>query len=201
MPRFVDEDIDLVYMGPMPEASQELVIEALKPHMEVIRQRIEEGKVFLMTGNAFEVFGEYIENEDGTRIPGLELFGGYAKRRMMNRFNGMFLGSLTDMDGQELKIIGFKSQFTHFYGETGVDFAFKRLRGKGLNPDADGEGVRIKNFIGTYLIGPLLVVNPMFTVYILKLLGAEDPHPAFEEEAMDAYQVRLKEFESPDKTY
>ncbi|MCR5004853.1 MAG: hypothetical protein K6A77_02995 [Clostridiales bacterium] len=200
-PRFVNEAVDLVYMGPMPESSQELVIEALRPHMEALRRRIDEGKVFLMTGNAFEVFGLYIENEDGTRIPGLELFGGYAKRRMMDRFNGMFLGSLEDLDGKELKILGFKSQFTHFYGDTGVDYAFKRLRGKGLNPDAEGEGVRIKNFIGTYLIGPLLVVNPLFTVYILQLCGIKDPHPAFEEEAMEAYNIRLKEFEDPTKSY
>ena len=105
-PRFVNESVDLVYMGPMPESSQELVIDALRPHMEALRRRIDEGKVFLMTGNAFEVFGAYIENEDGTRIPGLELFGGYAKRRMMDRFNGMFLGSLDDLDGKELKILG-----------------------------------------------------------------------------------------------
>ena len=200
-PRFVTEEIDLVYMGPMPESSQELAIEALRPHMEALRRRIDEGKVFLMTGNAFEIFGAYIENEDGTRIPGLELFGGYAKRRMMNRFNGMFLGSMQDMDGQELKILGFKSQFTHFYGDTGVDFAFKRLRGKGLNPDAEGEGVRIKNFIGTYLIGPLLVVNPLFAVYIMKLCGVEDPHPAFEKVALEAYEVRLKEFTDPEHQY
>ena len=110
-PAFVKEPVDLVYMGPMPEASQELVITALQPHMNVLKQRIEEGKVFLMTGNSFEVFGSCIENEDGTKIRGLELFSGTAKRRMMNRYNGMFMGSMEDMDGQELKILGFKSQF------------------------------------------------------------------------------------------
>ena len=148
---------------------------------------------------AFEVFGAYIENEDGTRIPGLELFGGYAKRRMMDRFNGMFLGSLDDADGKELKILGFKSQFTHFYGDTGVDYAFKRLRGKGLNPDAEGEGVRIKNFIGTYLIGPLLVVNPLFTVYILKLCGIKDPHPAFRGSSYGRVQCTCEGVRRPHK--
>ena len=56
-------------------------------------------------------------------------------------------------------------------------------------------------FIGTYLIGPLLVVNPLFAVYIMKLCGAKDPHPAFEKAAMEAYEVRLKEFTDPEHQY
>ena len=54
-PTFVKEDIDLVYMAPMTEKTQELVIEKLKPHTETIKKQIQENKAFFMIGNALEV--------------------------------------------------------------------------------------------------------------------------------------------------
>ena len=41
-PRFVSEDVDLIYMGAMPEREQEYVIEQLRLHMERIRALIKE---------------------------------------------------------------------------------------------------------------------------------------------------------------
>ena len=61
-PTFVKEDIDLVYMAPMTEKTQELVIEKLKPYTETIKKQIQENKAFFMIGNALEVFVKYIEN-------------------------------------------------------------------------------------------------------------------------------------------
>ena len=67
-PLFVTEKPDLIYMGTMTEASQELVIKKLLPYKNRIMQLIAENAVFLITGNALEVFGKTIENEDGTKI-------------------------------------------------------------------------------------------------------------------------------------
>ena len=52
------------------------------------------------------------------------------------------------------------------------NYLFKALRGPGLN-DTKFEGVRINNFMGTYVLGPILVFNPDFTKYLLKLLGVK----------------------------
>ena len=46
-PRFLTEPMDLVYLGPMTERTQEKVIEKLMPHKERIRELIEQGRVFL----------------------------------------------------------------------------------------------------------------------------------------------------------
>ena len=78
--RFTEEKIDLVYMGPMTERMQARVIERLRPLKEKIRAAIESGTVFLFTGNALEVFGDYIETEDGGRIECLGLYRLFAKR-------------------------------------------------------------------------------------------------------------------------
>ena len=52
----------------------------------------------------------------------------------------------------------------------------------------------MNNLFATYLLGPILPLNPKFTKYILKLLNQKD-NLKFEKEAMEAYEIRLKEFE------
>ena len=78
-PLFIKEDVNLIYLGPMTESMQEKVITKLKPYKEKIKEQIEKNVVFLITGNALEIFGEYIENEDGSQIEALGVFNIYAK--------------------------------------------------------------------------------------------------------------------------
>ena len=67
VPYFVNEEPDLIYMGTMTEKMQLLVIEKLRPYIGRIRELIDRGVHFLITGNALEVFGRYIEDADGYR--------------------------------------------------------------------------------------------------------------------------------------
>ncbi len=197
VPRFINGDIDLVYMGSMPEHAQNIVIDRLVPYRQELLELIQMNKVFLFTGNAFEVFGSSINNEDGSKINGLNIYNGYAQRTMMQRYNALFLGEITDDNNENIQIVGFKNQFTHTYMDNQDTYAFRCLRGCGINPDSMLEGIRINNFFGTYLVGPLLVLNPLFTKYLLRLTGLNHPHLAFEDVAMKAYQVRLTEFTDP----
>ena len=195
-PKFIDQDdISLVYMGTLSERSQEIAIQKLKPYKDRIKELIEKNKVFLLTGNAFEVFGKYIENEDGTKIDGLDIIPIYAKRRMMNRFNSLFLGKIED-----IKIVGFKAQFSMSYGDNSNNYVFESIKGSGINTESKYEGYRVNNFIGTYLLGPILVLNPYFTKYILKLMGQEES-VAFEDVAIETYKKRLEEFEKLDREF
>lgn len=194
-PKFVTEDVDLIYMAPMTEKTQEIVIQKLKPYKDRIKELIEKNKVFLLTGNAFEVFGKYIENEDGTKIDGLDIIPTYAKRRMMNRFNSLFLGKIED-----IKIVGFKAQFSMSYGDNSNNYVFESIKGSGINKESKYEGYRVNNFIGTYLLGPILVLNPYFTKYILKLIRQEEK-VAFENVAIETYEKRLEEFEKLNKEF
>lgn len=192
-PAFVSTDVDVIYMAPMPEFAQELVVGKLAPYKERIVELIDKGTVFFVTGNALEVFGQYIENEDGSRVDCLGIFDTYAKRNMMDRYNALFLGNFGNM-----KIVGFKAQFSHSYGGEKTERIFECLKGCGLNPDDKGEGIRRNNFFGTYLIGPLLVMVPDFTKYILSLAGEKVSALPFEDEMTAAYKQRIKEFERPD---
>lgn len=191
-PAFLSEPVDMIYMGGMTERSQELVIQALMPYRLKLEEQIEKGTVFLITGNAMEIFEKYIENEDGSRIEGLGLFDLYAKRQMMKRYNSLYLGQF-----EGAQIVGFKSQFSHSYGDNSGMHLFETVRGDGLNPGVSPEGIRKNNFMATYVLGPLLVLNPPFTRYLLGLLGVQTSSLAFEEEAEESYRLRLEEFLSP----
>ncbi len=189
-PAFISEEISMIYMGGMTEKKQEIVIEKLMPYKEAIIDQIEKNTVFLMTGNALEIFGSYIERDDKSQIEALGIFPTYAKREMFNRYDSLVLGEF-----EGIKMVGFKSQFSHSYGENREEYFYKVIRGAGLNKDSDLEGIRRNNFFATYTLGPLLVLNPYFTKYLLKLLGLEKTTLAFEEANIDAYETRLAEFE------
>jgi CobQ-like glutamine amidotransferase family enzyme len=194
-PAFLNGDVNMIYLCSMTEKAQELVIHALGPYKERIETLIENGTIFLATGNALEIFIKDIENEDGTKIEALGLFELTAKRRMMDRYNSLWLGKFGAID-----IVGLKSQFAHAYGNGG-DCLFETVRGAGRNPDVKPEGVRKNNFMATYVLGPLLVMNPLFTKYLMGLLGTGDRPLAYEEAAMDSYNLRLQEYSDPKRGF
>ena len=191
-PCFATNDVGMIYLGATTEEGQEMIIERLLPYKNRLEELIDSGKVILCTGNAMEVFGEKILSDDGTEITGLGIFKTTAKREMLNRYNSIFLGQ---MEGFE--VVGFKSQFSHSYGDNSDGYVMKAVKGCGLNPETDREGIRRKNFIGTYVIGPILLLNPPFVRYLLSLMGTE-AEIVFEEDAMKAYEVRLNEYHRPD---
>lgn len=184
------DDLSLIYLGTMTEHTQELILTALTPYKERIRELIGKGQLFLFTGNSFELLGDYIECDDGSKIDCLKIFKTHAVRKMLQRYNSLYVGKFEDMD-----IVGFKSQFTHSYGE--YEGLFETVRGDGLSPETKMEGIHHNNFIGTYIIGPLLVLNPPFTKYLLGKMGVKDPAVCYEEASMDVYSHRLSEFMEP----
>lgn len=187
VPTFVNEDVNMIYLGPMTENTQEKVIEKLMPYKERIEELIDKNVVFLFTGNAVEVLGKYIENEDETKIEGIGIFDVYAKRDMMHRHNSYMVGKFEDIE-----IVGFKSQFTMMYGDNSDSYFIEVEKGIGLNKESKLEGIKKNNFIGTYIIGPILIQNPLFTKKIMNMMGVEK-EVALEEDVMNAYNARLKE--------
>ncbi len=187
-PTFNKQKVNLIYLGPMTESRQEKVIQKLMPYKEKIEKLIEENTIFLITGNAIEVFGDKIENEDGSKIQALGIFDIYAKRDMLHRHNSIFVGTWEDT-----QLVGFKSQFTFSYGENSKNYFAKVEKGIGLNKESNLEGIQQNNFIATYLIGPILILNPYFTEKLIQKMGIEKPNIAFREDLIQAYNQRLEE--------
>ena len=195
-PLFLSEKPAMIYMGAMTERGQELAVGKLLPHRDRIIELVSGGALFLLTGNAGELFGEYIEQDNGERITCLDILPVYSKRQMMNRYNSLYIGKFGDMD-----IVGFKGQFSHSYGDNSECCFIETTRGAGLNPGTMREGIRKNNLFSTYIIGPLLPLNPPLAKYFLSLMGVEKPQLVFEGACFDAYNTRVKEFSDPKRGF
>jgi len=192
VPAFAQRKVDLIYMGPMSENHQVIALSKLRPYRDKLAELVENGTHFLMTGNSFELFGHYIEN-DNDKTDGLDILDFHSVTDINNRYNGFFLG---EKDG--VKITAFNSRFSHSYLDGDCGGFAKVLRGHGLNKELGFEGITKNNFVGTYLLGPLLVLNPLYTKNLLEKLGT-DTNPAFFEASLDAYKRRLDEFEDKER--
>lgn len=191
-PCFADHTPDLIYMGNMSERIQRRVIETLRPYINRLRELIDGGTVMLFTGNAGEVLMKHVSYvTEKIETDGLGLLDLTVKTDWFNRYNGKTLGKCGDID-----VLGFRSQFSFVYGDNS-QCAFLRVeRGIGSNPDSKYEGARVNNLFCTALLGPILPNNPLFTEYLLSLAGTP-ARAAFREQAMAAYDQRLKEFRDP----
>jgi lipid II isoglutaminyl synthase (glutamine-hydrolysing) len=203
-PAFVTERVDLVYLGPLTELGQLKAIERLAPHRDRIEALIEAGTTFLFTHNALEVLGTRIRNDDmNYDVPGVGVFELESTLRMFGRYNGKVMGTVPEA-GSEHLVLGYKSQFSmvsegvsasQISTAQSVPGFLTAVRGIGRNTATAVEGVRRGNFIGTSLLGPLLIVNPHFTRGLLALLDPDsEPSLAHEQLALAAYDARLTDF-------
>ena len=187
-PAFVsDPEVSFIYSGSMTERGQGIALEELRPYAGDLSARIEGGIHGLFTGNSMELLGRDIAAEDAV-LEGLGLVELRSHRDIAHRYNGFFLGNA---DG--IEITAFNSRFSHSIPGAGLAGFAKVTRGIGLDPGCAYEGYRIRNFIGTYLLGPLLVLNPLLTQRLLNSLGSSE-QPACFTEALQAYEARLREF-------
>lgn len=185
-PCFVNGDADILLIGPCQEKHQLIELETLKKYRKAIEKRIEDGGITLATGNAFELFGEYIEDADGEKHECLKLFPYYAKQFSRLRYNDCGVGEFNGM-----QITGFQNLLSHSYGENPAPF-LKMKKGAGMNKETDIEGVHKNNLFATYYTGPVLPLNPQFTEYLIKLADENYVDVPLDYEAK-AYESRIKE--------
>lgn len=150
------EDYDFVYMGMGIEDNLKIANKHLKKYKKDIQKYIEDGKYFICTGNSYELFGKEIAFESET-IKTLGIFD--YKSKILEERKIMEISAKTDMIDKEL--IGFMNT------ESTNDNKKENFL-KNINNTDENEGIIYKNFIGTYLIGPLLVRNPELLKLIVK---------------------------------
>ncbi|MBO7698215.1 MAG: hypothetical protein J6S38_04165 [Erysipelotrichaceae bacterium] len=194
VPAFVDKKVDMVYLGSLSENKQLIAIDRLKKYKDILKQRISEDVIFLFTGNSMEILGEFIETQDGNKIECLGLYDFFTKRDLNRRNNYLFLG---EYDG--LIIVGNKSQYSLCYGEFSKPF-IRVNKGVGNNPEDSFEGIHDHNLYATYLLGPFLVLNPLFTERLIRKIDPE-ASLAYRDEIIQAYNRRVEEMNNPKLLY
>jgi CobQ-like glutamine amidotransferase family enzyme len=95
-------------------------------------------------------------------------------------------------------VVGYKSQFSMVTASESLPGFLTAEQGIGRNTATAVEGVRRNNFVGTSLLGPILIDNPHLTRALLTLLDPDtEPTLAHEHLALAAYDQRLADFRDP----
>lgn len=193
-PYFAKEAVDMVIMGSMSESWQTRIIEILLPYQRRIIDLIADDVIFLITGNALDLFGKTITDQNNIITPALDIFEFETKVDLNNRLNTKVLGTFKD-----IIMVGFKTQFSQSFGYNQDNAFISIIKGFGFNTQSKFDGIHYRNFYGTHCIGPLLVLNPPFTKYLLDILTKKDDEPILYEDMMSAYKKRIAEFNDPKK--
>lgn len=195
VPYFVNNKVDMIYMGSFPDEYLDIILKELSKYKSKLKELIEKNVFVMLTGTAFEICGSYVE-ENNTKKETLSLFEDiYFVCNKDKRHNSLFVGTFNNT-----KIVGNKSQFSYMYGNNKYPFITAKEGCMGMNESTQLEGIHYKNFFGTQLLGPILILNPLLLKYILKKL-ANIKNLYLEDLMMEAYNNRLKEFDRPGRRY
>lgn len=143
---------DFIYIGSGTYNNLIIALNDLIKYKKDLNKCLENNTLILATGNALELFGDYIINDD-KKINCLSLINFYTKYNKTRTVKDVnYPNNFIDKN-----IIGFENH----YGQTiGINSNF----------------IEKNNFIGTYVIGPILARNPEFCKYIIKkLINNVDP--------------------------
>ncbi len=162
---------DLVYIGSGTERNELIALEDLKKYSKDIKKYIDSGKYFFVTGNTLDLFGKNIISEE--KVSALSIFDYEVKHADRKMLDVQAASNITNKP-----IYGF-------------------INNKSINNveyNLFEYGFRINNFIGTYILGPILVRNPEFTRYFINDLTNKKLKYDLknEEKAYDRFTIRYK---------
>ncbi len=183
-------EYDFLYIGSGTERNQKVVMKDMQRYKEDLRDCIDKGKVMLMTGNSFEMLGSSVTDSKGNVHEGLGLFSFSTTEQNKTRQTG---DAVFSMKGTDKKFVGFINKCSSI---SGVDKPlFDIEMGLGNTDNEKTEGIRLGNFFGTHLTGPILVKNPWFLCYIASLVTGENINPSDEllKYELAGYDVTLSE--------
>ena len=152
-------------MGAGTEENQKVVLTNLAVKKKELKEYILEGGYGLWTGNSFEILGNSLINADGKKWQGLEVFSFTVKQQKKTRLTGDAIFNFSDSTEP---LVGFINKCSRIEGVGRP--CFQVLMGMGNNEKENTEGVRVNNFMGTHLTGPLLVKNPYFLLQVVNEL-------------------------------
>lgn len=158
------EGFDFIYCGSGTESRRAEAVKHLKRSASGFKDAVTSGTPVLFTGNAWGMLGRSITTLDGEKIEGLGLFGFDLREEIKQRFTGDAVESAK----------GFGNQFIGFINKCDViesfdSYMFKVDKTIGNVPYAN-DGVKKDNLFGISLIGPVLVKNPFFAEYLVRII-------------------------------
>lgn len=157
------EETDVILVGGGSDNSQKIVSNHLLKHRKIISDFIEEGKPVLAICGSYQMFGSSYLDSSHEEIPCLEIFEVESIGE-----EGRLIGNIVIENNLNLapkELIGFENhggRTFHNYEPLG-----HVIIGNGNNGEDKTEGMIYKNFIGSYLHGPLLPKNPHLADHLI----------------------------------
>lgn len=173
------EKYDIFYMGMGTKRNQEIVRKDILKYKEKIENVIDK-KMFIMTGNSYELFGKKIDDK---KCLGIFNFESKTTDRIVGE-------QVFKSDIIKETIIGFQNRFSS--NNIKDDYLFEVIKGTGNDSESKVEGIHKNNFFGTYLLGPILIRNPYFKDALLKYIGIDKVNTKLVD--YKAYHKYLKNF-------
>lgn len=173
------EKYDIFYMGMGTKRNQEIVRKDILKYKDKIENVIDK-KMFIMTGNSYELFGKKIDDK---KCLGVFNFESKTTDRIVGE-------QVLKCDIIKETIIGFQNRFSS--NNIKDDFLFEVIKGTGNDLESKVEGIHKNNFFGTYLLGPILIRNPYFKDALLKYIGIDKVNTKLVD--YKAYHEYLKNF-------
>ena len=173
------EKYDIFYMGMGTKRNQEIVRKDILKYKDKIENVIDK-KMFIMTGNSYELFGKKIDDK---KCLGVFNFESKTTDRIVGE-------QVFKSDIIKETIIGFQNRFSS--NNIKDDFLFEVIKGTGNDSESKVEGIHKNNFFGTYLLGPILIRNPYFKDALLKYIGIDKVNTKLVD--YKAYHEYLKNF-------
>lgn len=149
---------DFYYMGCGNDENEELVLEDLLQYKDDIKNAIEDEKMFLITGNATELFGKKIRYRNGRSLKCLGIFEYQScenERRAVSEVHYHYDKMQVGKGGN---IFGFRNcKATIIHNDDYRLFNFAST-------------IVYKNFYAMNFVGPFLIRNPYFTNMLIEKL-------------------------------
>ena len=182
---------DLIYMGHGKARN----LAAVAPHFlskgDRVKEAVEAGKLFLITGDARLLFGRSFGTFDGREQAGIGLFDYTAVET-----GQVFTGDVVARAAFDPSLItyGFINRTSYLVGKNQHPL-FQVIQGPGDGDHPDSmEGTLYKNFFGTWQMGPILPRNPGLLREILRRLVGDDFRDYDDALERKALALTLKEF-------
>ena len=182
---------DFIYVGSGTEDNLLEAVKRLAPHAAAIAASIGGGQHWLSTGNAMTLFGSSITRR-GVETKALGCFGYTTEINESKRF----LGDIVTKPAFGDTCIGFINTSCIYRG---IDAPLLELI---LNPQLGNDktsaldGIHSGAFLGTQLIGPVLVKNPHVLSAVIESITGQSPALGEDSNIRRAYAISVKELQA-----
>lgn len=150
---FDANDYDFLFFGGGQDFEQTVVAKDLPRHKETIENYIKVGNPMLCICGGYQLMGDYYKTNSGITIKGL----GILPLHTIFKADKRMIGDTRYMtEWGEVKAFENHSGQTYFDNTNMLHPFGEMIEGYGNNPQDKVEGLRYKNFIGSYSHGPLL---------------------------------------------